>query len=139
MEDMYRELILDHARNQRNWGLLEPNDFDHEECNPLCGDQLRLTLRLDEAGRITEVGWDGEGCAISLASASMLGEELIGMKLVEARSIERRRILENIGLRLSLNRLKCALLPLKVLVVGAYGAAGDHQWRLIEGEGGDDV
>ena len=138
MEDMYRELILDHARNQRNWALLTPNDFDHEESNPLCGDQLRLTLRLDEAGCITEVGWDGEGCAICLASASMFGEELIGMKLVEARKIDKQQLLENIGLRLSINRVKCALLPLKALVVGAYGAAGDQQWRLIEGEGGDD-
>jgi len=138
MEDMYRELILDHARNQRNWVLLKPNDFDHEESNPLCGDQLRLTLRVDEAGRITEVGWDGEGCAICLASASMFGEELIGMKLVEARKIDKQQLLENIGLRLSINRVKCALLPLKVLVVGAYGAAGAQQWRLIEVAGGDD-
>ena len=134
MEDMYRELILDHARNQRNWGLLEPNDFDHEESNPLCGDHLRLSLRLDEAGRITEVGWDGEGCAISQASASMFGEELIGMTLAEARRIDKQRLLDNIGLRLSINRVKCALLPLKVLVVGAYGAAGVEQWLLIEDE-----
>ncbi|MDE2777394.1 MAG: iron-sulfur cluster assembly scaffold protein [Chloroflexota bacterium] len=138
MEDMYRELILDHARNQRNWALLKPNDFDHEESNPLCGDRLRLTLRLDEAGRITEVGWDGEGCAICLASASMFGEELIGMKLVEARKIDKQQLLDNIGLRLSVNRVKCALLPLKALVVGASGAAGDQQWRLIEVEGGSD-
>ena len=135
MEDMYRELILDHARNQRNWGLLVPNDFDHEESNPLCGDRLRMTLRLDEAGYITEVGWDGEGCAICLASASMLGEELIGMKLVEARKIDKQQVLDNIGLRLSINRVKCALLPLKVLVVGAYGTAGNQEWLLIEAEG----
>lgn len=137
MEDMYRELILDHARNQRNWGLLKPNDFDHEESNPLCGDRLRLTLRLDEAGSITAIGWDGEGCAISQASASMFGEELIGLKLIDARNIEKGRLLENIGLRLSINRVKCALLPLKALVVGAYGVAGVEQWQLIEGEGND--
>lgn len=134
MQDMYRELILDHARNQRNWGPLEPNDFDHEESNPLCGDHLRLTLRLDEEGAITAVGWDGEGCAISQASASMFGDELIGMKLAEARAIKKQRLLDNIGLRLSINRVKCALLPLKVLVVGAYGAAGVEEWALIEGE-----
>lgn len=132
MEDMYRELILDHARNQRNWGLLDPNDFDHEECNPLCGDFLRLTLRLDEKGVITEVGWDGEGCAISQASASMFGEELIGMTLAEARKIDKQVLLENIGLRLSINRVKCALLPLKVLVVGAYGTTGAEHWLEIE-------
>lgn len=137
MEDMFRELILDHARHQRNWGLLEPNDFEHEECNPLCGDSLRLTLRLDQAGIITEVGWDGEGCAISQASASMFGEELIGMKLADARKIDKQQLLDNIGLRLSINRVKCALLPLQVLVVGAYGTAGLEQWQLIEGEGND--
>lgn len=132
MEDMYRELILDHARNQRNWGLLQPNDFDHEECNPLCGDILRLSLRLDAAGCIIEVGWEGEGCAISQASASMFGEELIGMTLAEARRTDKQALLDNIGLRLSINRVKCALLPLKTLVVGAYGAAGADEWLLIE-------
>ncbi len=135
MEDMFRELILDHARHQRNWGLLEPNDFDHEECNPLCGDSLRLTLRLDQAGIITEVGWDGEGCAISQAAASMFGEQLLAMTLAEARQIDKQQLLDNIGLRLSINRVKCALLPLKVLVVGAYGAVGVEKWQLIEDEG----
>ena len=135
MEEMYREFILDHARNQRNWGLLNPNDFDHEESNPLCGDCLRLTLRIDEGDVITEVGWEGEGCAISQASASMFGEELIGMKLADALRIDKQQLLDNIGLRLSINRVKCALLPLKVLVVGAYGSAGAEQWLQIEDEG----
>ncbi|MCE2472141.1 MAG: iron-sulfur cluster assembly scaffold protein [Anaerolineae bacterium] len=136
MEDMFRELILDHARNLRNWGLLAPNDFDHEECNPLCGDRLRLTLRLGTDGLITEVGWDGEGCAISQASASMFGEQLLGLTLQEARQINKQDLLDNIGLTLSINRVKCALLPLKVLVVGAYGQVGLEQWTLIE-EGQD--
>ncbi len=129
---MYRELILDHAKNLRNWGLLAPNDFDHEECNPLCGDRLRLTLRLDERQRIVAVGWDGEGCAISQASASMFGEALLGMSLDEARGIQKEMLLGNIGLPLSINRVKCALLPLKVLVVGAHGQAGQELWELIE-------
>lgn len=121
MEDMYRQVILDHARHQRNWGLLEPNHLDHEESNPLCGDRLRLTLRLDENNVIAQVGWDGEGCAISQASASMFGEEILGMTLAEARQIGKQQLLDNIGLPLSLNRVKCALLPLKTLVVGAGG------------------
>ncbi len=133
MQEMYRELILDHARNQRNWGLLQPNDFDHEEANPLCGDRLRLTLRLDETGRIAELGWDGEGCAICQASASMLGEDLLGMRLDDARQIDKRQILDAIGLPLSINRVKCALLPLKTLVVGAYGQAGSQHWDSLEG------
>ncbi|MCY3778812.1 MAG: iron-sulfur cluster assembly scaffold protein [Chloroflexi bacterium] len=134
MQDMFRELILDHARNQRNWGLLEPNDFDHEECNPLCGDRLRLTIRLHEDGTISEVGWDGEGCAISQASASMFGEEIIGIALDDARQINKQQLLDNIGLQLSINRVKCALLPLKVLVVGAYGQDGDEHWAVLEQE-----
>ena len=132
MEDMFRELILDHARLQRNWGLLDPNDLDHEESNPLCGDRLRLTLRLNENQVITEVGWDGEGCAISQASASMLGEEILGITIEEARAINKQRVLDNIGLQLSINRVKCALLPLKVLVVGAYGRQGSERWTVIE-------
>ncbi len=137
MEDMYREIILDHARHQRHWGLLEPNDLDHEESNPLCGDRLRLTLRLDENHVITQVGWDGEGCAISQASASMFGEEILGMRLAEARQIDKQQLLDNIGLQLSINRVKCALLPLKVLVIGAYGQEGMERWELIEyGESG---
>ena len=132
MEEMYRELILDHARNLRNWGLLEPNDFEHEESNPLCGDRLRLTLKLDENGVIAGVGWDGEGCAISQASASMFGEELLGIKLEAARQFDKQQLLDNIGLQLSINRVKCATLPLKVLVIGAYGHGGVEQWALVE-------
>ena len=132
MEDMYRELILDHARNQRNWGLLEPNDFDHVVSNPICGDRLRLTLRLGDDGAIIQIGWDGEGCAISQASASMFGEEILGMQLDEARQIQKQQLLDNIGLQLSINRVKCALLPLQVLVIGAYGNAGVERWTLIE-------
>lgn len=137
MEDMYRELILDHARNQRNWGLLEPHDFDHEEKNPLCGDRLRLTLRLDENEVIREVGWDGEGCAISQASASMFGEALLGMTFAEARKIDKQQLLDNIGLTLTINRVKCATLPLKVLIIGAHGSEGAEKWELIE-DGEDD-
>ena len=132
MEDMFRELILDHARHQRNWGLLDPNDLDHEELNPLCGDRLRLTLRLNENQIITEVGWDGEGCAISQASASMLGEEILGITIGAARAINKQRVLDSIGLQLSINRVKCALLPLKVLVIGAYGRQGNERWTVIE-------
>jgi len=132
VDDLARELILDHARNRRNWGLLQPNDFDHEESNPLCGDRLRLTLTLDEAGCISAVGWDGEGCAISQASASMFGEELLGTPLDEARRIDKQLLLDTIALPLSINRVKCALLPLKVLVVGAFGTTGSEEWSLIE-------
>mgnify|MGYP001033073094 CR=1 FL=1 len=121
MYDMYRENILDHGMNPRNRGVLDPADREFEGHNPLCGDRLHLTLRIDEDERITEVGWDGEGCAISQASASMLGERIIGMTLEEARQIKKDEIFELLGIPLSMNRIKCALLSLKVLKVAAYG------------------
>jgi len=124
--DMYHENILDHYRQPRNWQVLDPADISHEEKNPLCGDRLRLTLRVKD-GVITEVGWTGEGCAISQASASMLGELIQGKTLVEARAITKEDVLEMLGIELGPVRLKCALLSLKVLKVGAYGLAGWHE------------
>lgn len=124
MYDMYRENILDHSKNPRHWGLLNPADVDSEGHNPLCGDRLHLTLQLDENERIADVGWEGEGCAISQASASMLGERIMGMTLEEVRQISKDEIFEMLGIPLSVNRIKCALLSLKVLKVGAYGLAG---------------
>ncbi len=123
--DLYHEAILDHYREPRNWGVLDPADIDHEEKNPLCGDRLRLTMRVKD-NRIVEVGWSGEGCAISQASASMLGETLIGKTLEEARAITKEDVLDLLGIQLGPVRLKCALLSLKVLKVGAWGLAG---WR----------
>lgn len=127
--EFYREMILDHARTPRNWGLLDAPDFDHEESNPLCGDHLQLTLHVDENDIIREVGWGGHGCAISQASASMLGEKLVGMAMEQARRISRDELLEMIGLQLTPNRMKCALLSLKVLVIGTVG---QHLWERIE-------
>lgn len=127
---MYRELILDHAKHGRNWGLLDNPDFDHEEDNPLCGDRLHLTLKVED-GIIREVGWDGDGCAISQASASMLGEMLIGMPLEEARKLDKQVVLDMIGIPLTINRVKCATLSLKTLIVGSLG---QKQWEKIEDE-----
>ncbi len=129
MDDFYRELILDHARNRRNWGLVNPADFDHTESNPLCGDSLRLTLKLNADHVIEAVGWEGHGCAISQASASMLGEQLVGKTLDEARQLTRQQILDMIGIPLTINRMKCALLSLKVLLVGTSGV---QTWELVE-------
>ena len=125
MDDFYRELIIDHGQNMRNRGILQPADIDYQDDNPLCGDRLRLTVQLDGAGRVKAVGWDGEGCIISQASASMLGEEMIGKTLEELRAISKEDILEMLGIPLTPVRLKCALLSLKVLKGGAYGL---HSW-----------
>lgn len=129
MDDLYREIILDHAQNRRNWGLLDNPNFDHEEDNPLCGDHLHLTMHVDDDGIIREVGWEGNGCAISQAAASMLGEKLVGMSLDDARKLDKELIFEMIGIPLSINRVKCATLCLKTLIVGAYGV---QQWEQIE-------
>ena len=128
--DFYREAILDHYSQPRNWGVLSPADIDHEENNPLCGDKLRLTMRVED-GKIAALAWSGEGCAISRASASMLGETLVGKTLEEARSVTKEDVLEMLGIELGPVRLKCALLSLKVLKVGAWGIAG---WQDTEDE-----
>jgi len=121
MDDLYRELILDHYRNPRLKHLLEPADIDYEDENPVCGDHIHLTLRVDENDVVTEVGWDGDGCAISQASASMLYETLPGKTLDEVRQISPEDIYEMLGIPLSPVRVKCAMLSLKVLKSGAYG------------------
>lgn len=121
MDDLYREIILDHYQNPRNKELLSPADIDYEEDNPVCGDHIHLTVQLDDEDRVTAVGWDGEGCAISQASASMLSEAIVGKTLEELRSFSKDDILEMLGIELGPVRLKCALLSLKVLKAGAYG------------------
>ncbi len=121
MDDLYRELILDHYKNPRNRGVVEPANIDYAEDNPVCGDHIHLTIKLDENDVVTEVGWEGEGCAISQASASMLYETLAGKTLEEIRAIDKDTILDMLGIPLSPVRIKCALLSLKVLKAGAYG------------------
>ena len=124
MDDLYRELILDHYRSPRMKGVVSPADVDYAEDNPVCGDHIHLTLQLDENDVVTAVGWEGEGCAISQASASMLYDTLLGKTLAEIRETSKDDILEMLGIDLSPVRLKCALLSLKVLKAGAYGLKG---------------
>lgn len=129
MDNMYRENILDHGMNPRNKGVLDPATIDYEVTNPLCGDRLRLTLRVNEDHVVTDIGWDGEGCAISQAAASMLGEEILGKSLDEIRQITKDNIFDMLGIPISQNRVKCALLGLKALNVGLYGV---EYWRELQ-------
>ena len=123
MDDFYRENILDHYRNPRNKGHLENPTHSHEEHNPLCGDVLHIDLHVNDEGVIEEVRFDGQGCAISQASASMLTEMVQGKTLEEAKLVGKEDILEALGIDIGPVRLKCALLSLKVLKAGVYGMA----------------
>jgi nitrogen fixation NifU-like protein len=124
MDDFYRELILDHYKNPRNHGTLDPHDISYEDDNPLCGDRIRIDLRVDSDNRVTDVAFTGRGCAISQASASLLTEEIKGKTLDEIKQINKDDILDMLGIELGPVRLKCALLSLKVLKAGAYGLKG---------------
>lgn len=120
MDDLYRELILDHYQHPHNHGELPDADISFEDSNPLCGDRIRIDIRLKD-NIVQDVRFNGKGCAISQASASMLTDELIGKSLDEIRTIDKQFILDMLGIPLGPTRIKCALLPLKVVKAGAYG------------------
>jgi nitrogen fixation protein NifU and related proteins len=118
--DLYREQILDHYRNPRNYGMIEDPDITYEDTNPLCGDRIRIDLRVQD-GKIAEVKFSGRGCAISQAAASILTEIVDGQDLDEVRNITADDVLDELAIPISPARIKCALLGLKVLKAGAYG------------------
>ena len=127
-DQFYREYILDHYKNPRNFGRLEGATISHEEHNPLCGDLVGIDLRVQD-GVIEDVRFHGRGCAISQASASLMTERLKGMSLEQARGITKEDVLGELGIQISPARLKCALLSLKTLKVGAYGLADEEDER----------
>ncbi|OGO28168.1 MAG: SUF system NifU family Fe-S cluster assembly protein [Chloroflexi bacterium RBG_16_54_18] len=131
MDDLYRELIIDRYRNPQFKGSLDPHDISFEDDNPLCGDHIRIDLRLDGDDRVAEAAFDGKGCAISQASADLLVESVIGKTMDEVRAMTREDLLELLGLELGPVRIKCALLSLKVLKAGAYGL-GEASDDLVE-------
>ena len=129
MEDsIYREQIIDLYENPLNFGALDRADFTYEEDNPLCGDVIQISIKLDDDQRVVDVGWEGQGCAISQASASMLTELLQGKSLEEAKAIDKDDILELLGIEIGPVRIKCALLSLKVLKAGVYGLS-EAEWE----------
>ena len=130
MEDsIYREQIIDLYENPLNYGRVESADFIYEEDNPLCGDVIEISVRLDENKRISEIMWQGQGCAISQASASLLTDEIKGMTLDEVKAYSKEELLDLLGIQLSMTRIKCALLSLKVLKAGAYGMPDPEELR----------
>ena len=117
-DDIYREIILDHYRNPRNKGKLSGADVSIHDSNPLCGDEIDIHLKVEE-DKIKDIKFEGRGCAISQASASMLTEMIIDKPLNTIKDLTKEDILENIGLmNLGPARIKCALLSLKVLKLG---------------------
>ena len=128
MDDFYREEILEHYTHPHNYGTLEQADISHEEDNPLCGDRIRFDIQLEEDGQtVKDVRFSAVGCAISKASASMLTDLLIGQTLDEIKALTNEDVIDELGIELGPVRLKCALLPLKVVKVGAYGLDGSQQ------------
>ena len=118
---MYREQIIDLYQNPLNFGALDSPDFSYEEDNPLCGDVIRISVQLDDNDHIVDVRWEGEGCAISQASASLLTEEIKGLSIDEIKDFSKEQLLDLLGIQLSMTLVKCALLSLKVLKAGVYG------------------
>ncbi|QLD89015.1 SUF system NifU family Fe-S cluster assembly protein [Natronomonas salina] len=113
--DMYRQQILDHYKNPRNYGELEDADIEHVGENPMCGDTIKMFVKLaDDDDTIEHVAFIGDGCAISQASASMLSEELRGTSLEAVREMDRDDIIDMLGVELSPMRIKCAVLAEKV-------------------------
>ena len=120
MDDFYRENILDHYKYPRHKGHLTDPDIKFRDVNPYCGDDITFELKL-ENDKVVEVAFDGHGCAISMASASMLAEELLGKSLEEVKAMDKAFILDLLGIPIGPVRLKCALLPLKVVKAGVWG------------------
>jgi nitrogen fixation NifU-like protein len=126
--DFYRELILDYYRNPRNFGKLDPHDIDARDTNPLCGDEIEMQIKVSaDKDKIEEIKFIGKGCAISLASASMLTEMAKGKPLEWVKSLSRDDIQKMLGTSdLGPARIKCAMLSVKVLKTGVYGYMGAH-------------
>ncbi|MCL4275786.1 MAG: SUF system NifU family Fe-S cluster assembly protein [Anaerolineales bacterium] len=131
MDDLYREVIIEHYKNPSHRGKLDPHDISFADNNPLCGDHIQIDLRVGEDGVVTEAMFDGHGCAISQASADLLMETIIGKPLEEVKQLNKQDILDMLGIDLGPVRLKCALLSLKVLKAGVYGV-GEASDDLVE-------
>jgi len=120
MDDLYREIIIDHYKNPRHKGRLDKSDFSFEDENPLCGDHIQIELRVDESQNVVEAKFDGHGCAISISTADLLLDSIVGKSIEDLKKLKKQDILDLLGIELSPVRLKCALLSLKVLKAAVY-------------------
>jgi len=136
-EQMYREVILDHYKAPRNHGILDPNDAVAEGQNPLCGDEVTVSVRFGDGDIIESVGFEGRGCAISQAATSMLTDLVKGRSAQEVAVMQKEELLEEIGIPLSPVRLKCALLGMGVLKVALHRSKGTplpEEWGTSSGD-----
>jgi len=120
MDDLYREIIIDHYKNPLHKGRLDKSDFSFEDENPLCGDHIQIELKVDESQKVVEAKFDGHGCAISISAADLLIDSIIGKSIEDLKRLKNQDILDLLGIQLSPVRLKCALLSLKVLKAAVY-------------------
>jgi len=134
LDQVYMEMLLEHYKHPHHHHPVEGAQYHHKEGNPSCGDVLEIWVKVDEEDRVVEAGFQGRGCIISQAAASILMDLVQGKPLEEVKKLDKRALLEELGIEIGPMRLKCALLPLKVLKAGVWGVTGwpgedDEDWR----------